>query len=117
MVWGRGAGGGLEEFEVSTGNRGVKMYVYIILCRRTGQKNFGDYVYYAGLTSDPKRRLYEHCNGIKSNWMKRYKIHPKYFVYIEQVKNYREAIKREKQIKRLSRRQKQQLINEYNAVP
>ena len=91
-------------------------YVYIIKCRRDGRRNFGDIVYYTGFTNNPKKRLYEHQIGIKSKWMKRYKINAQCIVYIESFLTPEQAMKREQQIKRLGKKAKKRLITEYEEM-
>jgi len=74
----------------------------------------GKIVYYTGMTNNPKRRFREHCNGIKSNWMKRNKIIPRRIVYLEMCDSYQKAIDREQQIKNKPLADKIRLIKEYN---
>ena len=94
----------------------IKMsyYVYIIEGIRTSKKNYGNIVYYTGMTGNPVKRLNEHRAGIKSNYMRNNKIVPRRYVYIEQLSTYKEALARETQIKNLSLDDKQGLIREYN---
>ena len=93
-------------------------YVYIVKCekwkmnQKTKECSFIKYLYYTGMTSDPKRRLEEHKNGVRSNWMVNNNIRPLHLEYIENTgQDYWEAIKREKEIKRLSPAKKLKLIN------
>ena len=93
----------------------TKYYVYIIKCERWKNGIFQKDTYYTGMTSNPKRRLNEHRSGLKSNWMVINNISPKYFVYIECVgENYHKTLEREKQIKKLSLKNKLKLIDEYS---
>ena len=83
-----------------------KGYTYILFNKRNG-------TLYVGMTSDLKRRVYEHKN----------RIHPdsfsaKYSVdklgYFEEFALVTDAIAREKQIKAGSRAKKLQLIESFN---
>ena len=83
-----------------------KGYVYILFSRRNG-------TLYTGVTSDLKRRVYEHKT----------KLHPKSFSakydvdklgYYEEYVSIKEAIEREKQIKGGSRAAKLALIEGIN---
>ena len=83
-----------------------KGYVYILFSRRNG-------TLYTGVTSDLKRRVYEHKT----------KLHPKSFSakydvdklgYYEEYVSIKEAIEREKQIKGGSRAAKLALIEGMN---
>ncbi len=94
----------------------TKYYVYIIEAMRTSRKNYGKIVYYYGMTTNPKRRLLEHKNYFSSNisWEQRNRIVMRKFVYMEQLKTHNQAKKREEQIKRYSKKKKEELINEYS---
>jgi len=65
-------------------------FVYILASRRNGTS-------YIGVTSDLKRRIYEHKNGIIEGFTKKYGVHK--LVYFEQTTGVVGAIQREKQIK------------------
>jgi len=68
---------------------------------------------YVGVTSDLKKRVYEHKNHLfKGSFSDRYNI--EYLVYYECFGNIEEAIIREKQLKGGSRKKKEQLINAFN---
>ena len=57
--------------------------------------------------------MYEHKNHIDENsFTARYKIH--YLIYYEITTDIKSAIEREKQIKNLVRRKKEDLINAFN---
>lgn len=87
-----------------------KYYVYIIECEKWKGNFFVKRLYYTGLTDNPKRRLYEHMNGVKSNWMKNNNIKPVKFVHMELFNNPHTAHKRENNIKRMSLNNKLKLI-------
>jgi putative endonuclease len=76
-------------------------YVYIILCK-------GNH-FYTGYTKDLNTRLWLHMNGKGARYTKMYK--PKKVVYVEQFESRKEAMRREKSIKRLNHQQKLNLIN------
>ena len=74
---------------------------------------FDRIVYYTGFTDDPKRRLHEHRNGIRSAWMMRNNVKPLSISYLEVFDNSKLAKIRKKQIKQMSRNQKLNLIENY----
>jgi len=80
-------------------------YVYIMT-------NINNSVLYTGVTSNLKKRIYEHKNGIHGGFTKKYKIIK--LVYYEIFKDSYNAISREKQIKGGSRKKKIELINGFN---
>lgn len=69
-------------------------------------------VLYTGVTSDIKRRVYQHKQHIIEGFTKKYKINK--LVYYEVTENIEAAIMREKQIKAGSRKKKIQLIINMN---
>ncbi len=83
------------------------MYVYILT-------NPGKKVLYTGVTNNLKRRLREH----EKNKGKSDTFTGKYYcfklIYFETFDNPKEAIEREKEIKKLSRKKKFELIFEKN---
>jgi len=76
-------------------------YVYILECR--------DRTYYTGYTVNIEKRLAEHRGGRASKYT-RGRL-PVQLVYLEELPGKSEAMKRELQIKRLSKTAKQHLIN------
>ena len=66
---------------------------------------------YVGVTNNLERRLYEHVHG-SSAFTAKYKINR--LVYFETVPHPMSAIRREKALKRLLRRQKIELIESVN---
>lgn len=76
-------------------------YVYILKCR--------DNTYYTGYTVDLERRLEEHRQGLASKYT-RGRI-PVELVYCEKTPSKSDAMQREWQIKRLTRAEKQHLID------
>ncbi len=75
-------------------------FVYILLCK--------DKSLYTGITTDVSRRLAQHKKGLGGHYTRAHgalKI-----IYEERKKNRSTASKREAEIKKLSRREKQDLI-------
>ncbi len=67
---------------------------------------------YIGVTSDLKRRVFEHRNEIIDGFTKEYGVHG--LVYFEEHNNINQAIKREKQLKKWRRIWKIELIEKQN---
>ncbi len=80
-------------------------YVYIIASKKNG-------TLYIGVTSDLKRRIYEHKNKQVEGFSKRYDI--SLLVYFEIYDDIRLAILREKRLKAWKRDWKIKLIEERN---
>ncbi|MDD3364633.1 MAG: GIY-YIG nuclease family protein [Syntrophomonas sp.] len=80
----------------------VVPYVYILKCR--------DKTYYTGYTVDIDRRLQEHQEGLASKYTRGRT--PVELVYIESQASKSEAMQREYQIKRLTKAEKQRLIEQ-----
>jgi putative endonuclease len=82
-----------------------QFYIYIM----TNQNNT---VLYTGVTSDLKRRAYEHREKLIRGFTSRYRVEK--LVYYEIAGNAESAITREKQLKGGSRKRKLELINGAN---
>ena len=83
-----------------------KAYVYILFSRRNG-------TLYTGVTSNLKRRIYEHKTGLHPNsFTARYGVDK--LGYFEEYVSIKEAIEREKQIKAGSRAAKLAMIEGMN---
>ena len=70
---------------------------------------------YIGVTNDLRQRLFEHLNNIKNNhksFTGRYTCYK--LIYFELFNNINDAIDREKQLKRWSRKKKEWLISSKN---
>jgi putative endonuclease len=80
-------------------------YVYILASRKNG-------TLYVGVTSDLIKRIYEHKQNIINGFTKKYSVHT--LVYYEIHDDVREAITREKQIKKWNRSWNLRLIEEKN---
>jgi putative endonuclease len=79
-------------------------YVYILANRSR--------TLYTGVTSNLARRLYQHRSGLISGFTSRYAVHR--LVHVEIATSPRDAIAREKQIKRWTRVKKVELIESTN---
>ena len=64
---------------------------------------------YVGVTSDLKKRIYEHKEKLVDGFSKKYNLEK--LIYYESTDNVESAILREKQIKAGSRQKKIDLIN------
>jgi len=82
-----------------------KAYVYILASKRNG-------TLYIGITTDLVKRVYEHKHDLVDGFTKTYKVH--YLVYFEEHEDIRQAITREKQIKKWKRKWKLELIEKDN---
>ena len=80
-------------------------YVYIL-------SNKYNTVIYTGITNNLERRLYEHKNKINQSFTSKYNIDK--LVHFEYTTDVKSAIQREKQIKGMSRRKKNRLIDSIN---
>jgi putative endonuclease len=80
-------------------------YVYILTNRHNT-------VLYTGVTSDLKKRVWEHRQHLVEGFTKRYNVEK--LVYYEESDDIASAIAREKQIKAGSRQKKIDLVNGIN---
>jgi len=80
-------------------------YIYILASRPDG-------ALYVGVTNDLIRRVYEHREGLGGGFTRRYNI--KQLVHFEIFPDIRDALQREKNIKRWPRAYKVNLITETN---
>ena len=78
-----------------------QFYVYIVRCER-------DNSFYTGYTSNLERRIKEHNRGIGSKYTRSHG--PVNLVYYETYCTRKNAMRRERAIKRLSRKRKVKLI-------
>jgi putative endonuclease len=67
---------------------------------------------YTGVTNDLERRVFEHKQGSPGSFAARY--HANRLVYVEEFDHIDQAIAREKEIKKLTRRRKIRLIESIN---
>jgi putative endonuclease len=84
----------------------IKVYYVYILANRTNT------VLYIGITNDLARRCYEHRNKLLKGFTEKYNVDR--LVYYEVFDFIDLAIHREKQIKRYSRKKKEDLIIKVN---
>ncbi|HWD28820.1 MAG TPA: GIY-YIG nuclease family protein [Rhizomicrobium sp.] len=82
-----------------------RYFVYIMASARNG-------TLYVGVTNDMARRCYEHREGLVPGFTKKYGI--KTLVWFEEHGDIREAILREKRIKKWERAWKLRLIESVN---
>ena len=80
-------------------------FAYLMASKKNG-------TLYAGVTNDPARRMYEHKEGVSKGFTSRYGVH--LLVWYEEFPDIRDAIQREKRIKKWPRRWKLDLINKMN---
>jgi len=81
-------------------------YVYIMASRKKG-------TIYTGVASDLLKRVYEHKNDLVEGFTNEYNVHN--LVYYETFNDIKEAISREKRIKKWNRSWKIELIEKSNA--
>jgi putative endonuclease len=79
----------------------MSFYVYILLCC--------DGSFYTGYTKDIDARTKQHENGKGAKYTKSHR--PKKVAYVEILDSRGEAMKREKEIKKLTHQQKLELAN------
>ncbi len=79
-------------------------YVYMMISRNGAL--------YVGVTTDLQGRVWQHKNGEFEGFSKKYRCHA--LVWYEEFTDVREAIDREKQIKRWRREKKNWLIQAIN---
>jgi len=78
-------------------------FVYILLCSKGGS-------FYTGSTNDVEKRFNDHVNGRGAKYTKSHK--PVKIIYTEEFETKSEALKREAEIKRLSKTLKTALIKQ-----
>ena len=79
--------------------------VYILASKRNG-------TLYVGVTSDLRKRVWQHKNGELGGFTQKYGVHM--LVYYETYVDMTEAIRREKQLKKWRRAWKVELIEKGN---
>ena len=79
----------------------MSYYVYMILCE--------DESFYTGYTRDVDERMKLHFRGKGARYTRMHK--PQKLVYVEQFTSRSEAMKRERTVKTMGRRQKLELIS------
>ena len=86
-------------------SRKMKFYIYILSSKRNG-------TLYIGVTNNLRRRMEEHKTGLVPGFTKQYNIH--FLVYFEEYNDIRDAITREKRLKKWERKWKLELIESMN---
>lgn len=81
----------------------MSCFCYILEC--------ADGTYYTGWTTDPERRVRQHNKGVGARYTKTRR--PVKLVYLEPQPDKISALKRERAIKALSRKQKIKLFNRH----
>lgn len=84
-----------------------KYYVYIVECR--------DGTYYTGYTNNLERRIREHNNTARGAKYLRGKL-PVELVYTRRYKYYKRALNAERKIKKMTRKQKEELMLIYEGT-
>jgi putative endonuclease len=87
--------------------RAKQPVVYILANRRNG-------TLYIGVTSDLRKRLWQHKEGTFEGFSKKYQVY--LLVYFEMHKTMRAAILREKHLKKWNRKWKMRLIETQNPL-
>ena len=83
----------------------MQYYIYILT-------NVNNTTLYVGVTNNLKRRIFEHKSKLVDGFTKRYNLTK--LVYFETTSDIYSALNREKQLKKLSRVNKNILISENN---
>ena len=83
-----------------------KSYIYFMT-------NKNNSVIYIGITSDLKKRVFQHKNKSFKGFTSKYNCNK--LVYFEEFENIKQAIEREKQLKSGNRKQKELLIYSKNS--
>ena len=84
----------------------MKSYFVYIMSNKTNS------TIYIGVTSDIYRRANEHNDNIIDGFTKLYNVHK--LVYVEEYNSVKDALNREKQLKKWRREKKEKLINSLN---
>ena len=79
-----------------------KYYVYILKC--------ADGTYYTGWTTDPEKRIRVHNSGKGAKYTRARR--PVELIYTEEYRNKTDALRREYAIKQLTRKEKEELVDE-----
>jgi len=80
-------------------------FVYILASKRNG-------TLYIGVTNNLLKRVHQHRNDVSEGFTRKYSVHK--LVYFEIYKDIRDAITREKRMKKWKRQWKLELIEKSN---
>src|SRR5688500_9790386 len=81
--------------------------LYVLECQ--------DGSYYTGISPDPQKRFEAHCDGKGAAYTRTHQ--PKALLLVEQVGTYSQALRREYQVKRLSKVGKQEFVLNPSSLP
>lgn len=81
-----------------------RFFIYIVRCK--------DGTYYTGYTKDLEKRVTLHNSGYGAKYLRR-KL-PVKLVYAKEYRYYKNVLRGERKIKKLTRNQKERLIKNYN---
>ncbi len=84
-------------------NHQDKWFIYILEC--------SDSSYYCGITTNIERRLKQHLGEMKGGAKYTHSRKPCYLVYQEQTSSRKDALKREIEIKKMTKSEKIKLIH------
>lgn len=96
----------IDLFRLYFYHNNMKTYFVYILT------NFSNTTLYVGVTNDLARRIFEHKTKVVKGFTEKYNIDK--LVYFEQYNDIDFALNREKSLKKLSRKNKEKLINKSN---
>jgi len=93
----------------------MSFYVYILDVRNyphIRKKWYYENIFYTGMTGGVSKRYREHLLGVNSSFLKRcYPNSKKKLVYVEIMNgDYKTALRREREVKRMSRKKKKELV-------
>ena len=92
-------------FSANYGRTKIMFYVYILRC--------ADDSLYCGYTTDVEKRFEKHKSGKGAKYTRSHL--PLEIVYIEEFENKSDALKREHEIKSMTRLQKEKLVSLYHS--
>lgn len=95
-----------ESQDTHVSNQERLYFTYILASRKHG-------TLYIGVTNNIRRRIFEHKEGLAEGFTKRYGV--KRLVHVESFPTVRQAIQREKSLKRWPRAWKIRLIEKQNS--
>lgn len=94
----------VQKKDLDTEKKHKRFFFYVLLCK--------DYSFYAGYTTNLKRRLQQHNSGKGAKYTRIKSKQPMTILYFEEYPTKSEAMKMEAQFKKLTRSKKEQFLNE-----